>query len=201
MRNDFEAAASALIEVDPYRRSNKTGHNPRTANVSAIDFSAGRGKTGVDLRWHPRKDFKKLPNDQKDELREWMKTQEGKKLMKESRKAIGKAAGSKRRNSDKDSDKKPNRRGRPWLKKLKTAMKTENGLSTVMSVLAEEEKKNSRFVAALSSTPLLSQAPHVSAPPIQREILHPQAQPQISALSTACPATSVHLNSILQNKK
>ena len=49
MRNDFEAAASALIEVDPYRRSNKTGGNPRTATVSAIDFSAGRGNTGVDL--------------------------------------------------------------------------------------------------------------------------------------------------------
>ena len=47
MRNDFEAVASALIEVDPYRRSNKSGGTPRTVNVSAIDFSAGRGKTGV----------------------------------------------------------------------------------------------------------------------------------------------------------
>ena len=116
-------------------------------------------------------------------------------------KGLRKAAGSKRKNSDKDSDKKSNCRGRPWLKKLKTAMKTENGLSTVMSVLAEEEKKNSRFVAALSSTPSLSQAPHVPAPPIQREIQHPQAQPQVSALSTACPATSVRLTSILQNNK
>ena len=53
MRNDFEAAASALIEVDPYRWSNKTGHDPRTANISAIDFSAGCGKTGVDIHWHP----------------------------------------------------------------------------------------------------------------------------------------------------
>ena len=69
-----------------------------------------------------------------------------------------------------------------------------------MSVLAEEEKKNSSFVAALASTPLLSQAPHVPAP-IQHQIQHPQAQPQVSALSTACPATSVRLNSILQNKK
>ena len=80
-------------------------------------------------------------------------------------------------------------------------MKTETGLSTVMSVLADEEKKNSTIVAALSSTPSLSQAPHIPAPPIQREIQHPQAQPQVSALSTACPATSVRLNSILRNKK
>jgi hypothetical protein len=48
MREDFEAAASALIEVDPYCRSNKVG-NPRDATVSAIDFAAGCGNTGVDL--------------------------------------------------------------------------------------------------------------------------------------------------------
>ena len=171
------------------------------ANVLGIDFSAGHGKMGVDLRWHPHKDFKKLPDDQKDELREWMKTQEGKKLMKESQKAAGKAAGSKRKNSDKDSDKKSNHRGHTWVKKMRSAMKTEIGLSTVMSVLADEEKRNSTFVAALSSTPSLSQAPQVPAPPIQREIQHPQAQPVVSTLSAACPATSMRLNSIFQNKK
>ena len=45
MRNDFEAAASALIEVDPYHCSNKTGGNPRTATISEIDFCTGRGDT------------------------------------------------------------------------------------------------------------------------------------------------------------
>lgn len=48
MRNDFEAAATALIEVDPYKRSSKNVSN-RNANVSALDFNAGRGVTGVDL--------------------------------------------------------------------------------------------------------------------------------------------------------
>lgn len=93
-----------------------------------------------------------------------MKTQERKKLMKESQKPVGKAAGSKWKNSDKDSDKKSNCRARPWIKKLKSALKTETGVSTVMSVFAEEEKKNSSFVATLSSTPLLSQASHAPAP-------------------------------------
>ena len=116
---------------------------------------------------------------------------------------IQKATGSKRKTSDKngEKDKKPNQRGRHWLKKLKNVLKTENSLSTVMSVLAKEEEKNSMFVAALASTPLLSQAPHVSAPPTQREIQHPQAQPQVSALSTTCSTTSVRLTSILRNKK
>ena len=68
MRQDFEAAASALIEIDPYRRSQKNPTGNRQANVSAIDFGAGRGTTGVDLRWHPRKDSKKLSEEQKDEL-------------------------------------------------------------------------------------------------------------------------------------
>ena len=55
MRNDFETAASSMIEVDPYRRS--TRNATRNANVSAIDFSAGRGSTGVDLRFHPKISF------------------------------------------------------------------------------------------------------------------------------------------------
>ena len=77
---------------------------------------------------------------------------------------------------------------------MQKAMKTENGIKSVMSVLAEEERKNSSFVAALASTP------NVPAPPIQQQIQHPQAQPQVSALSTACPATSVRLTSILRNR-
>ena len=48
MREDFEAAASSLIEVDPYCRTSRgTGRN---ADVSSIDFKAGRRSSGVDLR-------------------------------------------------------------------------------------------------------------------------------------------------------
>ena len=54
-RNNSEGAANILIETDPYRRPTRT--NTRDANVSAIDFSAGRGNTGVDLRFHPKHKF------------------------------------------------------------------------------------------------------------------------------------------------
>ena len=77
MRNDFEGAANILIEIDPYRRSTRT--NTRDANVSAIDFSAGRGNTGVDLRFHPKHKFLELPQEQKDELTNWISTNDGKK--------------------------------------------------------------------------------------------------------------------------
>ena len=55
MRNDFEGEANILIEIDPYRRSTRT--NNRDVNVSAIDFSAGKGDTGVDLVFHPKHNF------------------------------------------------------------------------------------------------------------------------------------------------
>ena len=67
-RNDFEVAASSLIEVDPYRRQQK--HPTKNANVSGASF-AGRGSSGVDLRWHHPKEFKELSSDQKDELSQW----------------------------------------------------------------------------------------------------------------------------------
>jgi hypothetical protein len=85
-RGTFETATSHLIEVDPYRRgTNQTNPNKdQQANVSSISF-AGRGKTGVDLHWHTRKEFKELPSDQKDELIAWQRTKDGKKAVKEQR--------------------------------------------------------------------------------------------------------------------
>ena len=80
MRNDFEGAANILIEIDPYRRSTRT--NNRDANVSAIDFSAGRGNTGVDLCFHTKHNFLELPQDQKYELTNCLSTNDGKKAKK-----------------------------------------------------------------------------------------------------------------------
>ena len=75
MCNDFEGEANILIEIDPYRRSTRT--NTRDTNVSAIDFSAGRGNTGVDLPFHPKHKFLELPQEQKDELTNWISTNDG----------------------------------------------------------------------------------------------------------------------------
>ena len=88
MRQKFEASATALIEVDLYWKSQRVPV-PRGANVSTaegINFKAGRGSTGVDLRWHPNNDFRKLPDDQKYELTIWFKTDEGKRARKTSNK-------------------------------------------------------------------------------------------------------------------
>ncbi len=85
MRNDFEVAASALIEVDPYRKAQCGEGKGRGAQILAIDFKAGRSSTGVDLQLHPKEEFKSLTDEQHDELTTWMKTSEGKKFLKKSR--------------------------------------------------------------------------------------------------------------------
>ena len=121
MRNEFEIAAGSLIEVDPFRRPIR---NPnRSADVSAL---AGRGSTGVDLRFHPKDKFLSLPQDQQQELREWLRTKDGQKSKKEF--------------FMKSSDAK------------NEALKSDKGLKTVMSILSSEEKSNMAFVQALTSS-------------------------------------------------
>ena len=189
MRNDFEAAASALIEVDPYKRSNKSTSNTREASINAIDFSAGRGpKTGVDLRWYPRKEFKALPDDQRKELQEWVETQEGKKALRKSRKAA-----TKRKAEDTDNDKGKGKE--TWKKKMKKALKTPQGLKTVMSIMAEEEKSNSGLIAALQTPPPSKPTPTVQLPPAPA----PAAPAQAGSIQATFPATSIKLQSILKS--
>lgn len=99
-RGDFESSASSLIEVDPYKKRSTPGKP--NANVSAIDYGSGRGTTGVDLRWHPRKEFLALPDKQKDELEAWLKdTSAGKKCKATAIKKIRKRAKGDKHNSNK----------------------------------------------------------------------------------------------------
>ena len=203
MRNDFEAAATAMIEVDPYRRSQRTP-GKGGANVSAIDFGAGRGTSGVDLRWHPKKEFMSLPVEQRDELSAWIKTNDGRKVIEQSRKTF------KKKRKDTNGGSGRNKEGN-WKKKFKKAMHTDAGLKSVMSLLADAEKNNSAFVSALQSTFTVPPTANISAvtPTVQFQLPPaPTATPSVtpgttvaSAIATAFPATSVKLNSILHNGK
>ena len=205
MRNDFEAAATAMIEVDPYRRSQRTP-GKGGATMSAIDFGAGRGNSGVDLSWHPKKEFMSLPVEQRDELSAWIKTNDGRKAIEQSRKAF-------KKKQRKDGGR--NNEGN-WKKKLKKAMHTDAGLKSVMSLLADAEKNNSAFVSALQSTLTVPSTANVYAvtPVVQFQLppapsVTPSATPSNAPKSTIAstiatgtfPATSIKLNSILHNGK
>ena len=155
MRNDFEGVANILIEIDPYRRSTRT--NTSDANFSAIDMSAGRGNTGVDLCFHPKHKFLELTQEQKDELTNWLSTNDGKKAKKSF------FSLKKKTNSDTTGDIKNKRNsdgnaGSNWKRKTKNALKSDKGLKSVMAILAEAETSNQSFASALST---------VALPPIQ----------------------------------
>ena len=114
MREDFEIAAIALIEVDPFKRSNIVGNNPKDAVVGALDFSAGRGETGVYLRWYPSKDFKALSNEQQSELKEFMRSPDGKEVIRKSRAS---ASGKCKRDKNEKDKSKPSPSGVSWKRR------------------------------------------------------------------------------------
>jgi hypothetical protein len=196
MRNNFEAASAHLIEVDPYRRSSRQIQRPnRTANVSGVSF-AGRGDTGVDLRWHTRKEFSELTSEQKDELTAWQGTKEGKKAIKDEK------SPKKKRKKDDDAAGSNDNNNTSWKSKLKKKLKTQHGLSHVMSLLAEEEASNTALISGIQI--------QLPPPPASAPATAPTATPTattstaaVSALASAFPAlsTKVKLNSILKNKK
>ena len=131
MREHFERASCALIEVDPYKRTQRASNtNAKPVNVSAIDFSAGRGTTGVDLRWYPCRDFLKLPANQKTELMEWTRTDAGRELITEFKQERDKTNGNNssnnsniKRKSDSDNGNNGN-----WKKELKGVLRLKRDL-------------------------------------------------------------------------
>ena len=80
MRNDFEKAASYLLPYDPVAKKRQAGSKRGAGYISAVEgevsavsggSKASIGKTGVHLRYYTTNEYKKLTNEQKDELREW----------------------------------------------------------------------------------------------------------------------------------
>ena len=72
--------------MDPYSLSQGNTSTTKSASIYGINFSAGRGTSVVNLIWHHPKEFEALSNDQKEKLRQWQETKEGKKVLDKSRK-------------------------------------------------------------------------------------------------------------------
>eukprot|EP00980_Cylindrotheca_fusiformis_P023710 scaffold10830_cov73-Cylindrotheca_fusiformis.AAC.1 len=103
LRNDFERTVATLMAADPVAKKVATSGTKRTnanisdsqanstdstsANVSSLNLRSGKGpKTGVDLRYHKMSEYNKLTSEQKEELREWRKTPNGKAAMEAGKK-------------------------------------------------------------------------------------------------------------------
>lgn len=186
MRSNFESAANTLIEVDPYIRARRPTPNKPTAQVSAIDFSGGRGDTGVDLRWHTPKEFKALKKEQKDELVKWQKTAEGEAAL-----AKSKAEADKKRKNENGAEKTSPQKKKKWLKSF---IQKPEGMKHVMSLLANVEEKNAEVLATLNTAQASATQTTAPNPSAQANTV----QANVNSVSAKYPATTVRLQSILK---
>ena len=74
--------------VDPVER-NQFKQSNRKITVSSTLAGRGTG-TGVNLRWYPNWEYKKLDDKEKKELGDWRKTPVGEAAMKKSREEAAK---------------------------------------------------------------------------------------------------------------
>ena len=86
---DFEATASYLLPYDPVakKRAQVSNTNKRgvgeisdtsgEANVSSGTVKASRGKTGVELRFHTKDEYRALNHEQRLELRNFRMNSKG----------------------------------------------------------------------------------------------------------------------------
>jgi hypothetical protein len=110
-RNQFEDSVTHLLPADPVVENNKnrrTNGGGKQPVIAGVTIQSGKGKSGVDLRWHPMKEYKSLNDDQRDELKSWRNSNEGKASIASSKK---KYLDKKRKSGDNDgSNNNSNRR-------------------------------------------------------------------------------------------
>ena len=171
MRNDFEAAAANLLPND-HAQKKRTDRAKRpsadisdvtadeTADVNAFGTKKGIGKSGVHLRYHSVDDYNKLSKDQKDELREWRKTN-GSKDKKEKNKGAKKAKFDREKAIAAAVDKK-------LEQKLKLIEKDETNDAETEAYIMSIMKKYQSKVTISTAT---AQLPPVAAPTPLKSLL------------------------------
>ena len=163
MRNDFESVVAILIPVDPFVQ-NKANKKTVTFEISPVaSTKTGRGKkTGVDLRWHKPHEYKALSSEQKDELKEWQNSLDGKKAIADAKESYFK--NKKKRKAEQD----PNKGGKKQsariaalekqlseqaaeLKEQKTLAEIASALKTGKSSQSSEQMSLARQVLKIAS--------------------------------------------------
>ena len=124
MRNDFESAAIFLSPTCPVANKvpeRKVGFN--VATVLAADAKTGIGKTGVELRYHTKKELWALPEEQRREVADYNATKEGGKFKGMGLKNFNK---NKKRGTSGDSQITSEKKLKSWVSSsVAKAMKTQ----------------------------------------------------------------------------
>jgi hypothetical protein len=147
MREDFEAAVSFILPVDPYSKQKRS--NEKTANISDANAlqNKSQSRTGVDLRWHNPEEYKKLTKDQRIELYAWQRSKEGSAATQKQKAKVG-------------------YKGKPNVKK-----RLQSKVAKLEAIIKDHEKEPSLedltacIQAATASTPAL--LPPKPATPLQ----------------------------------
>ena len=160
-RNDFEAAVAYLLPNDPVARKKKGTGKRTSAEISSAEVSSfgskkGIGKTGVHLRWHKISEFKKLSDEQKEELFQWRKSKAEKTPEKNNKK--------KPKEGEKETDvsaiisKQLDKKLAEMSKKRKEEDKTDQEAKAyIMSLFQETEPKSeNKTIASTLSSPASS---------------------------------------------
>ena len=174
-RNDFELAVAALLPKDPVARkrelATKRGisaiSSEANAEISGFGDKPGIGKTGVHLRWHTKKEFKRLTQEQMKELMKWRESKLSSdpnydpKEMKENKKG----GGDKKKKTKQEKkalaaaiDKRVNDKLEEKMKQAKEDEETERDMkSYIMSLFQPSEtsslKSNVKASASATTTP------------------------------------------------
>ena len=154
--NDFEATASFIIPHDPVAKKQASQKRPhaqiseaegsdskrdaKVVRIADVSTKKSIGKTGVELRFYKRDEYKKLSKEQKDELYQWRQQQKEKKNQAAGNKSIA-AAVAKELAKQKEADSK--------------AQKIDEEFSNyVMSlVTSAKEKANNAKVSGVQQKP------------------------------------------------
>ena len=73
MMNNFEKAVAYLIPACPVAPNRKT--NKSMAHIANVELKTGRGKSGVEFRFYTDKEYRRLSEEQKLELRKYRASQ------------------------------------------------------------------------------------------------------------------------------
>jgi hypothetical protein len=66
--------------------NSRNRHSINRTVISAVTIQSGKGQSGVDLRGHSIKEYKSLNDAQRDELKSWRNSNEGKASIAASKK-------------------------------------------------------------------------------------------------------------------
>ena len=141
--DNFDEAVSFLVEACPVYKRNLEGsfeQKPSSKNISISSVQiAGRGeRTGVDLRWYPHDEYKKLTPEQKDEHRAWMRTPDGQKQWTKMKEAgVSSANGNQKSKTDRAKKRKQKKFDKAVIKEVNKRWKLETQVESIAASIAD----------------------------------------------------------------